>query len=299
MAQQRSGKIQTIGEALPWIESYLQSHGDEHPRLSAQYILSLATGLSRIELYMQFDRNFTEDERAILREAIRRRGEGEPLQYISGEVAFRRIVLKVEPGVLIPRPETEILVDKAIAFLKDRAQEKPLRVLDLCTGSGCIALSLVHEVPNVTVVATDISQTALSCAKRNAQALNLSDKVEFFEGDLSDAVPQDYCNTFDLIISNPPYIPSEELKTLPQEVVGFEPTLALDGGEDGLDLYRKILEQAPRLLQPDGMLACELFEESLEDAQTLAQSIFKNTKIVQDLNRCNRVICASCLKVSV
>ena len=300
-----SGKIQNIGEALRWIEPYLAKHGDEHPRASAQHILSLATGLSRVELYTAFDRPFSEEERVIIREAIKRRAKGEPLQYISGEVAFRRIVLKVEPGVLIPRPETEVLVQVGLDFLQEKlragADVHELRVLDLCTGSGCIALSLAHELPGLAVTATDISPQALACAARNARALGLEDAVMFFEGDLEAALPaldEGECSYgFDLVISNPPYIPTEELATLPREVVGFEPALALDGGSDGLLLFERILAASPVLLAEDAMLACELFEDSLEAAREKSVKYFHRAEIVDDLAGRNRILKASGLRV--
>ena len=298
---QPSDRSFTLLEALEWIIGYLGRKGDEHPRLSAERLLSLATGLSRVQIYTDFDRPLDMEERAILREAVKRRGAGEPLQYVTGETAFRHLVLKVADGVLIPRPETEITVECGLEALDDIASSRglvasgdpaghTLQVLDLCTGSGCIALSIAQESPATFVTAVDLSPQACALAAENATALRLADRIQVLEGDLYGPLPSG--RTFDLIISNPPYIPSSLIPGLPEEVRGFEPHLALDGGEDGLDLFHRILVDASARLNPGGYLVCELHEDCLEEAASLARASFSGVSIRPDLARKDRVLIA-------
>lgn len=285
------GDIWTVKRILDWTVGYLEQKGDEHPRRSAEWLISAATGLSRVELYAYFDRPLSMDERAQLRETVKRRGQGEPLQYVTGEMAFRHIVVSVEPGVLIPRPETETLVELALEHLDNTVTEKgSARILDLCTGSGCIALSFLRERDDVACMATDISPTAISCAARNADALGLSGRLELVECDLASGLADDVV-PFDIVVSNPPYIPSGEVDTLDREVAGFEPRIALDGGTDGLDIFRRILSELDRLLAPGGLFVCELHEETLEQASTLCAD-FSEVRVEKDLTGRNRFIVA-------
>lgn len=281
----------TVQEALNWTVGYLSQKADEHPRRSAEWLLSAATGLSRVELYAYFDRPLSLEERAALREGVKRRGAGEPLQYVTGEVAFRHIVLRTAPGVLIPRPETEVLVDVGLEIVDAAlASRGEARILDLCTGSGCIALSLLHERASVTAVATDLSSQAIVLAKRNAQALSLQDRITFFECDLAAALGQEYRHSFDLVISNPPYIPTAEVDTLSREVLDFEPRLALDGGVDGLDVFRRIIDIAPDYLRSGGALVCELHENTLSLAAQNCVQCYKTVEVVKDLTGRDRIL---------
>ena len=294
----------TVLRALDWTRGYLETKGDEHPRLSAEWLLSAATGLSRVELYAFGDRPLSMPERDKLRESVRRRASGEPLQYVTGEMAFRHIVVSVEPGVLIPRPETEMLVDLALEHVDPVIERKgSARVLDIGTGSGCIALSFLHERESVTCTATDISDAAIACARRNADALGLADRLTLVECDLADGISSDAA-PFDAVVSNPPYIPTAEVDTLSREIVGFEPRIALDGGPDGLDVFRRILGVLPRLLARGGIFVCELHEEHLEEALELCRRpgalmvsgegcSFAQTRIVCDLAGRNRFLVAS------
>ena len=183
-------QVWTVQAALDWTTTFLSEKADEHPRRSAEWLLSAATGLSRVELYAYFDRPLTADERAQLRDAVRRRAAGEPLQYVTGEVAFRHIIVKVSPGVLIPRPETEVLVDSVLPAIDAAiAARGEALVADLCTGSGCIALSIAHERPVATLAACDLSPVAVRVAEQNAARLGLSERVSVAEGDLFSALP--------------------------------------------------------------------------------------------------------------
>lgn len=286
-----SSDIWTVKAALDWTTGYLEGKGDTHARLSAEWLLSAATGLSRVELYVHHDRPLSLSERDTLRSGVRRRASGEPLQYVTGEVAFRHIVVQVEPGVLIPRPETEMLVEVGLEAVDRALEEKgSARVLDLCTGSGIIALSLVHEREAVEAVATDISPSAISLAQRNAAALHLEDRVGFRCCDLAGDLSEEESGVFDLVISNPPYIPSDEVDGLDGEILGFEPRLALDGGADGLDIFRRIVPVAAGLLRSGGSFVCELHEDRLSEAAASMGECYHSIEVRKDLAGRDRIV---------
>lgn len=325
------GEPWTIKRILDWTSGYLERKGDEHPRLSAEWLLANVTGLSRVELYVNYDKPLEADELAAMHTAIERRAAGEPLQYVTGEMPFRHIVLKCERGVLIPRPETEVLVDAALEGVdaalarrgekdekrpegekdeKDAEGEKdekrpdgekdepagdPVRVLEVGTGTGCIALSIASERPGTHVTATDLSERAVELASRNREALGLEGAVDIVQTDLAEGVDPELMGSFSVLVSNPPYIPTAVLREeVPAEVADYEPELALDGGDDGLDVFRRLLDLAPRALVPGGMLAVELFEGSLEDAAALAraQGVWSSIEVREDLTHRPRVLVA-------
>ena len=315
-------ELWTVKSTLEWTTGYLERKGDEHPRLSAEWLLCAATGLSRVEVYTNYLKPLNSEELAVLREGVRRRGRGEPLQYVTGEMPFRHIVLKCGPGVLIPRPETEVLVDCVLEYLDARfttapapvahipvapdpdaptsadgsAEPDELRalVLEIGAGTGCISLSLADERPYVHVRATDVSPEAIALATRNRDALSLGDRVELFQTDMATGVEGADDASFDVLVSNPPYIPSDVVDRLPAEVGSFEPRLALDGGPDGLDVFRRVVACAVSALKPGGLLACELFEDSLEAAarEPLIVSNFTDVRVVKDLTGRDRILLA-------
>ena len=310
------GEPWTIKRILDWTSGYLERKGDEHPRLSAEWLLANVTGLSRVELYVNYDKPLEADELAAMHVAIERRAAGEPLQYVTGEMPFRHIVLKCERGVLIPRPETEVLVDAALEGVdaalarrdekgekgeKDAEGEKdepagdPVRVLEVGTGTGCIALSIASERPGTHVTATDLSERAVELASRNREALGLEGAVDIVQADLAEGVDPELMGSFSVLVSNPPYIPTAVLREeVPAEVADYEPELALDGGDDGLDVFRRLLDLAPHALVSGGMLAVELFEGSLEDAAALAraQGGWSSVEVREDLTHRPRVLVA-------
>lgn len=289
-----SADVWTVKRILTWTTGYLERKGDEHPRLSAEWLLCNATEMTRVQLYTNFDKPLSPAELDNMREGVRRRGAGEPLQYVTGEMPFRHIVMRCEKGVLIPRPETEVLVDAALEALDARAAEAPL-ALEIGTGTGCIALSLASEREGVRVIATDLSPDAVRLATRNRDALDLAGVVDVVECDLAAGVPDVLMGRFDLLVSNPPYIPSEVLAyDVPSEVKDFEPGLALDGGDDGLDVFRRILDLAPRALAPGGSLCVELFEDNVNDAAELvrAQPGWAHVEVREDLTHRPRVLVA-------
>ncbi len=280
-------RVWTVKDALDWTCEYLGRKDDEHPRRSAEWLLSAATSLSRVELYAYHDRPLTPDERERYRALVARRAEGMPLQYVTGEMPFRHLVVHVEPGVFIPRPETEVLVDVVLERIADISG--PV-VVDLCTGSGCVAVSVASEHPGARIWAVDVSQRAVSAAGRNALHAKVSDRVQVLHGDLFDPLPHELLGTIDLIVSNPPYIPSADLPDLPAEVLGFEPAEALDGGPDGLDTFRRIVGEAQRWLAPGGCIAVELDSGRVNDAAALLESRFEGVTVRKDLTGRDRIV---------
>jgi release factor glutamine methyltransferase len=286
-------QVWTVKAALDWTSAFLAEKGDEHPRRSAEWLMSAATGLSRVELYAYFDRPLTEDERSLLREAVRRRAAGEPLQYVTGEVAFRHLIVKVRPGVLIPRLETEVLVDMVLPVIDEAITDRgEALVADLCTGSGCVALAIAQERPAAIVVACDISPIAVEVAADNAARLGLGGRMTVAEGDLFEALPRELLGKLDVVVSNPPYVPSADVPDLPAEVAGFEPHLALDGGPDGLAVYRRILSDASHWLRPGGLLGVELDERMARIAAAEAEEWYQDSRVVSDLAGRDRIVVA-------
>lgn len=386
----------TIKRCLDWTRDYLRDKGDERPRLSAEWLLSGVTGLSRTEIYMSFDKPMSPEELARMHSAVVRRAKGEPLQYIIGETDFRTITVACAPGVLIPRPETELLVEETLKYIdadvlgaaacrprsrvelpwnaeiqaareaelataaaqsEDRLVERELteediaaleedaeleagdsgdsgdevglqtavprdgegalgatsangvntsddddsasqvaRVLEVGCGTGCISLSIADERPEHTCcVAIDIEPRAVDLSIRNRDALGIApDVVDVRLGNLVSPLNRETeWGTFDVLVSNPPYIPTSVMGNLPHEVADYEPALALDGGEDGLDIFRRLVNAAPHMLKPGGLLACELYEGHLDQAASLCRAAgMREVRVVNDLTNRPRIILA-------
>lgn len=281
----------TSSSILSWTRGYFEDKGVENPKVSAEWLIADATGLSRLELYTNFDRPLSPQELDRLHGSIVRRAQGEPLQYITGKAPFRYLELRIEPGVLIPRPETEVLVSEVMKELD--AMEGERLVADICCGSGCIACALASERDALEVWATDISEEAVALTTRNVSELGLQGRVTVLQGDLAAPIDGALEGCFDAVVSNPPYVPTSLLPVLPDEVSDFEPSLALDGGADGLDVYRRLLLEARRLLRSGGVLGVELHEDALEEAKDLARDArFTDISIVQDLANKPRVLIA-------
>lgn len=380
----------TIRRCLDWTRDYLKDRGDERPRLSAEWLLSGVTGLSRTEIYVNFDKPMSSEELAAMHTAVVRRAKGEPLQYIIGETSFRTIDVMCEPGVLIPRPETELLVEEVLAYLdrevigaapaaergrvelpwnaeveaalqaeiaaaKEKDEEPVVerelrdddfdtledgegtietadgaegdadvsgaapveegefsegapaqdgesgqircaRVLEVGCGTGCISLSIASERSGrAQCVAIDIEPRAVDLSIRNRDALGISPAdVDVRLGNLVSPLNRETeWGTFDVLVSNPPYIPSAVMESLPHEVADFEPALALDGGADGLDIFRRLVNAAPHMLRPGGLLACELYEGHLDAAADLCRSAgMHDVRIVEDFTGRPRIVLA-------
>jgi release factor glutamine methyltransferase len=238
----------TVLKILVWTKDYLLSKGVINARLEAEWLLSTVTGLDRVGLYLQYDKPLNAVELAEYRVMVARRAKREPLQHILGSQEFCGLDYEVSAAVLIPRHDTELLVTEALARKPDAVS-----VLDIGTGSACIAVSLQKLIPRAVVVATDISEAALAVARRNAA--KHAAVIEFKCGSLFEPVAG---RRFDLIVSNPPYIPAADISLLEQEVRDYDPHIALDGGSDGLDIYRLLIPGAVEHLNPGGWLLLEI-----------------------------------------
>ena len=267
-----------LREALAGSTDYLARRGIERARFESELIFSQTLGLSRIQLYMDLDRPLNPEERDRSRGLVERRGRREPLAYVLGEWGFRRLTLKTDARALVPRPETEILVERALSLID--GMEAP-RVLDAGTGSGAIALALVDEHPGVRVVALDSSADALALARENAEALGL--EIELRQGDVRDLV----AGRFDLVVSNPPYVLPDEIETLEPEVREWEPREALVG----VGVPEALAERARGLLVPGGRLAIELGDgQQSAYAVLLGDLGFEAVTITPDLTGRERVV---------
>lgn len=274
----------TTLSVLDWTSKRFTEAGIGGARLEAQLLLAQVLQCTRIQLYTAFDKPLGEDELAAYRALIKRRLAGEPVAYLLGDHEFWGLPLYVDASVLIPRPDTETVIEVAKALLP--APERPRRVLDLCTGSGAIALALAKELPGAHVIATDVSPEAVAIARRNAERNGLADRVEVRQGDLFAPVAGEL---FDLIASNPPYIESAVIPTLSAEVLR-EPVLALDGGADGLVFYDRITAAALAHLAPGGVL---VVEHGYDQAETVAARFraagLEDVALVHDLGKNPRV----------
>jgi release factor glutamine methyltransferase len=282
-----------IRKLLTWAAPYLEAHRQKAPRLSAELMLSKVLNLSRLQLYLDYDRPLSAGELAAFKTLLLRRKASEPVAYITGNKEFFGLSLQVGPGVLIPRPESEHVVEAALDFAREHRLSAPV-ILDLCTGSGAIALALAANLADAKVWATDLSPQALRYARDNARSLNLADKVNFLQGDLWQPLP---AMTFDIITANPPYVSASEWEDLEREVRDYEPRAALWGGADGLDIIRAILAGAGAYLRC-GLLVIELGAGQAAAARRAAeQTGFARISLRQDLAGHQRVLlCEGCVK---
>ena len=273
----------TIGSVLAWTRGHFEDKGLQNPRFDAELLVAHALGITRLQLYTEHDKPLAAAELARIRGFVQRRGKHEPAAYITGERGFWSLDLKVDARVLIPRPETEQLVERALAFLKGRPQAK---VVDVGTGSGCIALALASERPDLQIVAVDRSPDALDVAKANRDALKL--EVELRLSDMLSAVE----GPLDLVVSNPPYIASAQVETLMPDVLQFEPRMALDGGPDGFTLIRPLIAQSAERLMPGGALMFEIGFDQGPAALGLFSSHpdFTDTALHADLSGHDRIL---------
>lgn len=259
----------TVLEVIQRSADYLAKKGVESPRLQIELLLAHQLKLPRLQLYLNFDRVLSPADINALREQVTRRGERVPLQHLVGSVSFCGLEIGVGPEVLIPRPETELLAERAIRCLNERAAAgaTSLRALDFGTGSGCLALLIAARCPAVEMHAVDVSPAALERARDNARKLSLDSRVTFHLGDGFSS--WDSGRPLDLLVSNPPYIPTDEIPQLQPEVRDFDPHLALDGGQDGLTFYRRLASEGPRYMNSGGSLLLELGDGQGESVQEL------------------------------
>lgn len=279
----------TILKLLGWTTSFFKSHDIDSPRLTAEILLAQALGIDRIDLYVRYDQPLSEQELAAFKTVIKRRVQREPVAYISGRKEFFGLVFDVTPDVLIPRPDTETLVEAALELIP-RGGTRPFRIIDLGTGSGAIILALADSRPGHVYFGSDISYSAVRLARKNADRHGLNDKIHFFTGDwlnpVSAATPG-----FDMIVSNPPYIPTGQIPALEPEIHRYEPIAALDGAADGLMAVKTILAQAPIQLRPGGFLLVEIGYDQGTAVRRMAEAagIFSSISIRKDYGGNDRV----------
>jgi release factor glutamine methyltransferase len=287
----------TIKALIDVTADYLQGKGIGSPRLDAELLLAHLLGCRRLDLYLRFDQPLSQDEIAVYRSLIRRRADREPLQYIRGRQEFWSLDFEVGPGVLIPRPETELLVETALRFHREGRLPgggRP-KVLDLGTGSGVLAVCMAREIEAARVWATDTSADALDRARGNAKKHGVEERISWMLADLFAPFRPSRENRFDLILANPPYVPEEELEGLQPEVRDYEPAQALNGGPGGMDVIRRLLTEAPPCLSEGGRLLVELDPrqagEALETAE--ATGAYDGVEAIRDHARRLRVLSAT------
>jgi len=283
--------IWTIQKLLNWTTEYLTEKSIDSPRLSAELLISYVAGLKRIELYTQFDKQVPQQQLDQLHDLVKRAGLHEPVAYLTGKTEFYSLELDITSDCLIPRPETELLVQRAIEFLRTRSGIQ--YICDLCTGSGCIAVAIAKNFPDARVTATDISSVALDVAALNVEKHQLEEQIKLLCGDLFEPVIQQLdVSQFDLIVCNPPYVSTTEYKKLEKNIKDYEPRIALFAGDDGLDIYRRIIEKADQFLKPDAVLMLEIgYAQGFAVMELLKQTgAFTEINIEKDLHDNDRVV---------
>jgi release factor glutamine methyltransferase len=326
--QQSAADVWTVGRIIDWTTQHLKKHGSETPRLDAEILLAHARGCTRIQLYVDYTAPLTDAQRGAMRALVHRRAQAEPVAYLVGRREFFGLDFRVTPAVLIPRPETETLVLELITAARKRGglaapgqtasgstapgntargdgapladastpaasgDSAPLRILDLCTGSGCIAVASAVNLPGVRTTAVDLSAEALEIARQNANAHHVADRIRFLAGDLFSPLGAE--ETFDFIASNPPYVPDGEMATLPADIRLHEPHLALRAGPRGLDVIERLIAGAGGHLAPGGLLLIEISpEQSPEVAARLeAEPALEAVRVLKDTAGRPRVVLA-------
>ena len=286
-------EVWTIQKLMGWTTEYFTKKGIDAPRLSAELLLSSVLDLKRIELYTQFDKVVTQPQLDHIHDLVRRAADNEPIQYLVGKTEFYSMEMLVAPGCLIPRPETELLVQRAVEFLRTRTG--PQYVCDLCTGCGCIAAAIAKNFPAARLVATDVCDRALGIAARNVEKHSLGDRVRLLCGDLFDPiVPHLDVEKFDLIVCNPPYVSAAEYEKLDRNVRDYEPKLALFAGHDGLDVYRRIAQKVDGFLKPDAAVMLEIGYAQGPAVRKLLEKTgaFGEIKVEKDLQKNDRIVTA-------
>ena len=286
----------TVRKTLEWTTGFFTRKGVDSPRLASELLLAHVLGLPRIKLYTDYERALSDADRNRLRDLVQRAGEHEPIAYLTRKAHFFNLELSVTPDVLIPRPDTETLVENVVQVVKRQLVLDCPRILDLCTGSGCIAAAIAKSIPSAALIATEISPRAAAVARANLESLGLASRVEVLEGDLFEPLrslvdPQ----PFDIIVSNPPYIPTPQIESLDRSVKDYEPVLALDGGPDGLDFHRRILDQGVERIRPGGRIFLEIAFDQGPKAVELAGSFEKweGPRLLKDAAGHDRVLTAA------
>jgi len=284
----------TIQKLLNWTTEHFTEKRIDLPRLSAELLLSHVLNMKRIELYTQFDKLVARQQLDQLHDLVKRAGQYEPIRYLIGKTEFYSLQFDVSPDCMIPRPETELLVERAIEFLRRKTGKQ--FVCDLCTGCGCIAIAIAKNYPDADIIATDISDAALDIAAQNIEKHKLQDRIKLLCGDLFDPlIPQLDVSKFDLIVCNPPYTTAAEFESLEKNVKAFEPRIALYAGEDGLDVYRRITEKVDQFLKPDAALMLEIGYAQGQAVGELLEQVgcFSKITIEKDYHDNDRIVTAT------
>lgn len=284
-----NGKI-TIASALSEAVAYLKNNPSIlSPRLDCEILLCHLLHWERIQLILEQDAMLESEIYATFRKYVVRRAQNEPVSYITGKKEFMSLEFAVRPGILIPRPETELLVEYITRFF---AKHESSNILDLCTGSGAIAVSVAHGLPNAVLDAVDKFDICIQTTKENAKTHHVSDRVRVVKRDIFGDFPDEHL--YDCIVSNPPYIQKDVLSALPDDVKCFEPSYALDGGEDGLMFYRRISELAENYLKPHGLLVLEIGYDQGEDLRIMLENagVFQDINITKDYAGLDRMVTA-------
>ena len=293
MASNEQALPWTVRRLLEWTTGFFTRKQVDSPRLSAELLLGHVLNLPRIGLYTNYERLLGEDQLTDFRALVKRAGEHEPIAYLTGRAFFFNLELRVTRDVLIPRPDTETVVENVLQWVRNTPGFEAARVLDVCTGSGCVALAIAERLKSATLTATDISPAALAVARHNAERLGLGGRVVFALGDLFEplrTLPD--AQPFNIITANPPYIASSHIAQLDRNVRDYEPHLALDGGPDGLDVVRRILTEAPDRLTPGGRLFIEIAFDQGAPAKTLGEAnpAYDDVRILKDYAGNDRVL---------
>ncbi len=279
----------TVLKLLEWSTGFFESKGVDSPRLDAEILLADVLGIERIHLYVQFDRPMKSEELDAYRALVKRRAMREPVAYIVGTRGFWTLDLKTDARALVPRPDTEVLVEEV---LKVVPEDSTATLVDVGTGTGAIALAIASERPSARILATDASAEALALARENAEALGYADRVEFFEGDLLDAIPADIA--LDFVVSNPPYIAESERDSLEPEVAKWEPAGALFADDDGLAIIRRLAAQAHGRLEPHGWIVLEHgYRQGAAVRRVLSDQGFSDVRTRKDYGNNDRVTAAA------
>lgn len=277
-------------EILNLMTDYLKKNGIENARLNAELLMGHVLKLDRVQLYLNFEKPLQPVEVEELRALLKRRAKKEPLQYILGETEFFSLKFKVNQHTLIPRPETEILVNSVLEICKkDLFSKEKINILDIGTGSGNIAIALAKNSKKIFVTAIDINENALKVARENASMNDVSEQITFLKQNIFENIPNEFTR-FDIIVSNPPYITNEAFESLPDEIKQFEPKIALTDESDGLKFYQKILDLLPGILKKSGKAAFELSGVHPEKIVKLFTEKNYNFELIKDLNKIDRVV---------
>jgi release factor glutamine methyltransferase len=285
----------TVRRILEWTTQYFTRKNIDAPRLSAELLLAHVMGVPRIKLYTDYERPMTEQQLGAMRSLVQRAAEEEPIAYLTGRAHFFSLEFEVNRDVLIPRPDTETLVENVLQLARNQPGFEAPRVLDLCTGSGCVAAAVAQHLKAANVLAVDLSPAAVEVARRNMQRLGLDARVVVEQGDLFEPLTRMVDRQpFHLILANPPYIPTGQVETLDRSVREYEPTQALDGGLDGLVIHRRILTEAPARLVPGGRVYLEIAFDQGELALRVAadHDAFDDVRILKDYGGRDRVLTA-------